>query len=332
MTVTLNTAIPDIFFLPEWGKAYESQDHGENCIFEFRNGIGHVFYQFIKRPIPIQAGTVQYFDTITPFGQSGPVILECEAGQKTELAAAFDKAFQSYCKANQIVSEYIRFNGWVNNVQDFGHLYGIDNRGITMYIDLAVDDVFMQEFKSGTRQQVRRALKNGVEVEYDFTGATIKEFHRLYTIMAKKNDIPNHYMFSEELLAESFNLLEGKQFIIYAKYEGVYISAALYLHHGDFLHYHLAANDPEYFKVAGNSLILHEGCRWGVENGKKEMHLGGASTDALYRFKRGFTKTEPLDILTGKKIRNEEAYQLLVDFKSAQEGIQNSGHFPLYRG
>ncbi|MFD1862095.1 GNAT family N-acetyltransferase [Planococcus chinensis] len=332
MTVTLTSAIPDIFFLPEWGKAYESQDHGENCIFEFRNGTGHVFYQFIKRPIPIDAGGMQFYDTITPFGQSGPLIVECEEGKEKELAGAFDGAFQVYCEENRIVSEYVRFNGWLNNAKDFSHLYGMDNRGITMYIDLTVDDVFMQEFKSGTRQQVRRSLKNGVEVEYDFTGATIKEFHRLYTIMAKKNDIPDHYMFSEELLAESFNLLEGKQFIIYAKYGGEYISAALYLHHGDFLHYHLAANDPAFFNVAGNSLILHEGCRWGVENGKKEMHLGGASTDALYRFKRGFTKTEPLDILTGKKVRDEDAYALLVEAKKAREDIQNPSHFPLYRG
>lgn len=332
MTVTLNAAIPDIFFLPEWGKAYENQDHGETCIFEFKNDAGRVFYQFIKRPIPDQAGDIQYFDTITPFGQSGPLIMECEEGKKKELADAFDKAFQSYCEANRIVSEYIRFNGWLQNAEDFRHLYGIDNRGITMYIDLAVEDVFMQEFKSGTRQQVRRALKNGVQVEYDFTGATIQEFHRLYTIMARKNDIPDHYMFSEELLAESFKLLEGKQFIIYAKYGGQYISAALYLHHGDFLHYHLAANDPEFFYVAGNSLLLHEGCRWGVENGKREMHLGGASTDALYRFKRGFTKTEPLDILTGKKVRNEKVYGLLAEGKQAQGGIQNPGHFPLYRG
>src|SRR5690606_10786356 len=96
MTVTLTSAIPDIFFLPEWGKAYESQDHGENCIFEFRNGKGHVFYQFIKRPIPIDAGGMQFYDTITPFGQSGPLIVECEKGKEKELADAFDGAFQVY--------------------------------------------------------------------------------------------------------------------------------------------------------------------------------------------------------------------------------------------
>jgi serine/alanine adding enzyme len=332
MTVKSKVEVPDIFLMPEWGKAYESQDHGESRIFELKNEIGHVYYQFVLRPVPILAEGTSYYDTITPFGQGGPVILNCQPGKKAELAALFDQEFQAYCEQHNIVSEYIRFNAWLKNIEDFKDIYSIDNRGITMYIDLTVNDFFMDEFKSSTRQQVRRALKNNVEIEYDFTGSSVQEFHRLYQIMAKRNNVPEYYLFSEELLRKSFSLLEGKQFIIYVKHEGVNISAALFAHHGEYLHYHLAANDPDFFRLAGNSLILNEGCRWGVENGKKELHLGGASTEALYRFKRGFTKTEPLDILTGKKIRNPEAYRMLSDIKAGSEGIENPGHFPLYRG
>lgn len=332
MAVMLTTLLSDIFFLPEWGKAYATQDLGESKVFEFATDYGHIYYQFVVRPIPVALGDVNYYDTITPFGQSGPVIISCAAGRRKELAAAFDAEFQKYCIANNIVSEYVRFNSCVKNAEDFKEIYSIDNRGITMYIDLSVGDYFLEEFKSSTRQQVRRALKNNVEIEYDHTGATIDEFHRLYEIMAKRNNIPNHYRFSKELLAESFTLLEGKQFIVYAKYEGQYISAAMYLHHGDFLHYHLSANDPEFFNVAGNSLVLNEGCRWGVENGKKQLHLGGATSDVLYRFKRGFTKTEPLDILTGKKVRNETIYNLLVDYNLSRGIIENPEYFPLYRG
>ncbi len=328
MPIMLTTLLSDIFFLPEWGKAYESHDGGENKVFEFVTDYGHVYYQFIMRPIPISLGDEPYYDTITPFGQSGPVIVSCAPGRRKELAAAFEEKFQAYCTDHNIVSEYVRFNAWVKNAEDFKELYSIDDRGISMYIDLSVSDYFMEEFKSSTRQQVRRALKNNVEIEYDYTGATIEEVHRLYEIMAKRNNIPSHYQFSKELMAQSFSLLEGKQFIVYAIYEGHYISGALYLHHGDFLHYHLAANDPEFFHVAGNSLVLNEGCRWGVEHGKKQLHLGGATSDVLYRFKRGFTKTEPLAILTGKKIRNETIYNLLAEYSSGE----NPEHFPIYRG
>lgn len=332
MPVMLTTLLSDIFFLPEWGRAYAKQDKGENKIFEFVTDYGHIYYQFILRPIPIALKDAQYYDTITPFGQSGPVIISCAAGREKELVLAFDKNFQQYCIVNNIVSEYVRFNAWIENAKDFEDIYSMDNRGISMYIDLTVIDYFKEEFKSSTRQQVRRALKNNVEIEYDYTGDTIDEFHRLYEIMANRNNIPTHYRFSKELLIQSFTLLEDKQFIVYAKYEGQYISAALYLHHGGFLHYHLAANDPKFFHVAGNSLVLNEGCRWGVENGMKQMHLGGATSDVLYHFKRGFTKTEPLAILTGKKVRNETIYNILKEYTLSNGIVKNPEHFPIYRG
>ncbi|WP_203341041.1 hypothetical protein [Planococcus beijingensis] len=64
----------------------------------------------------------------------------------------------------------------------------------------------------------------------------------------------------------------------------------------------------------------------------KHVHLGGSTGEELYRFKRGFTKTEPLDILTGKKIRNETIYKLLSDYQLSRGDVDNPNYFPLYRG
>ncbi|MDN7241611.1 GNAT family N-acetyltransferase [Planococcus sp. N028] len=325
------TKIPDIYFLPDWGKSYESKDGGELKVFEFENDIGHVFYQFVLRPVPIENGTVTYFDTITPYGFNGPLILRCNPQKKEELVALFNEEFQKYCEKNNIVAEYIRFNPWLKNKKDFENIYNIQDNGSTVFIDLSVPDFFADEFSSNARKQVRRAWKNNVEIEYDFTGESIGEFHRLYNIMAKRNNISNYYLFTEEFLADSFQRLDGKQFIMSAKHEGKYVSAVLFVHHGDYLHYHLAANDPEYFHLAGNSLIMYEACRWGTENGKKELHLGGV-TESLSRFKNGFTKRENLEFGIGTKVRNEEVYNVLVDYKKSKSEICNTNYFPLYRG
>ncbi|WKA53857.1 lipid II:glycine glycyltransferase FemX [Planococcus shixiaomingii] len=325
------TNVPDIYFLPEWGKSYEGKDGGELKIFEFENNIGHVFYQFLLRPIPIENGQTIYFDIITPYGFSGPVIISCEPNKREELVASFNAEFQKYCEKHNIVAEYIRFNPWLNNKSDFENVYNIKDNGSTVFIDLTVDDFFADEFSSNSRTQVRRARKNNVEIEYDFTGASIQEFHRLYNIMAKRQNINDYYLFTEEFLTDSFKRLKGKQFIISAKHEGKYVSASLFLHHGDYLHYHLTANDPEYFHLAANSLIVYEGCRWGKENGKKELHLGGI-LEHTYRFKRGFTKRETLEFKVGTKVRNEEIYNVLVDYKKRENEIRDISYFPLYRG
>lgn len=329
MSLKTKTGIPDIFFLPEWAKTYESQDHGSAELFEFQHPLGNIHYSFIKRSIP---HSTEYFDAITPFGLNGPLITECQPGRERDLAVAFDKAFQNYCEDHGIIAEYIRFNPWIGNIDPFREFYGIDNRGIAMYVDLTSGDYFMDEFKSGARQQVRRALKNDVTIEFDFTGETLEDFNRIYQLMAKRNSIPEYYLFTEEFLADSFRTLGGKQFIINALHGGKRISTALMVHHGDYLHYHLAANDPAYFQFAANSLVLSEACRWGTENGMKQLHLGGASTEPLFRFKSGFTKTEPLDILTGKKIRNSDVYKQFSADKINADPETDTNHFPIYRG
>lgn len=329
MVVPTKQAVPDIFFTPEWNKAYAEHEGGEFHQFEWKSERGHIIYPFIRRPVPLLEG---WFDTITAFGQSGPVIVTARQEERSALVDEFDTAFQSYCEQHRIVSEYIRFSSWINNAQDFSPHYGLDMRGIVMYINLTVDDPFLHEFSSAARQQVRRALKNGVTVEYDFTGDTLDDFCRLYSLTAERNEFPEHYLFEPEMLKESFKHLEGKQFLLNAKYDGKTVSSALIVHHGDYMHYHLVANDPVYFSCAGNSLIMAEACRYGKEHGFSQFHLGGASTDALYRFKRRFTKTQPLEILTGKRIRNSDMYGRLTELKRLQYGIENTGHFPLYRG
>ena len=326
---------PDIYFLPEWGRAYEVKEKGgELRRFELKNEIGHVYYQFIVRKTPVQTDEQEYYDTITPFGFSGPVILKCLPNRRKELSKIFDEAFQKYCLENHIVTEYVRFNGWINNLNDFEDFYKTRNHGTTVFIDLTGEDFFRDEFSSNTRRKVRKAQKNNVEVEIDYTGATSHEFCRLYAMMVKKNDVTNeYYQFSEGFIRESFNYLNGKQFLINAKYEGKYISSILIIHHGDSLHYHLAANDPDYFHLEGSSFLTFEACRWGVENGKKTFHLGGANDDEnLHRFKMGFTKSEPLELLIGMKIRNHEAYKELVTIREKMTEPLYEGYFPLYRG
>lgn len=327
--------VPDIYFLSEWGKYYEAKEkEGEWTIFEFRNDLGHISYSFILRPIPLAAKDVVYRDIITPFGFSGPVILACEEGKRKELVDQYDKAFQQYCEEHGIVAEYVRFNPWIENSKDFESLYHFRDHGDMMYVDLTVGDFFMDEFSPKARTQVRKAQKNKVEIEFDFTGSSVGEFLQLYELTAQRNQITDpYYLFSEEFLLGSFEALKGRQFLLNAKYEGQYISSCFVVHHGEYMHSHMTANNPDFFHLAGNSLVHYEACRWGVENRKRQFQLGGTSSDEnLYRFKRGFTKTPTLNLLIGMKIRNQKAYDQLVELKKQSEGLQMMNYFPLYRG
>jgi hypothetical protein len=326
------TKLPDIYFLPEWGKLYEDHDHGEAGIFEFKNDLGHVYYQFMKRPLPDELDCKDYVDLVTPYGFNGPVILACEPARKESLAAAFDEAFQQYCLDNHFVSEYIRFSPWLRNHLDFEKIYSTKYNNYTFFTDLTVADFFLDEFSSKRRNQVRKAQKNEVQCEFDYSGATISEFSRIYELTVKKNNVSEYYLFRPDFLQKTFSALKSRQFIINARVEGKTISTAIFLHHGDYLHYHLCANDPEYYPLCANSLILYEAGKWGRANGKKQMHLGGAFSDELFAFKKQFTKKGICDYYVGKKIRDERMYRELLAIKMKKGKISNPDYFPLYRG
>ena len=148
----MTTTFPDIYFLPEWGEFFETKEKkGKSTIFELKNEIGHVFYQFILREIPIVLGTEKYYDIITPYGFSGPVILHSLPGKRGELVKKFNDEFQQFCEEKNIVTEYVRFNPWIQNLSDFTNVYNLRNNGCTIYIDLTVPDFFMEEFSAKAR-------------------------------------------------------------------------------------------------------------------------------------------------------------------------------------
>ena len=199
----------------------------------------------------------------------------------------------------------------------------------TIAIDLTVDDIFMQEISSKRRNHIKVAIKKGVKVEFDFDGKTIDDFFRLYKNTIAKNNIKEYYWLSKEFLRKHFELLKGNVFLANAIYEGKIISSSMILHYNKQVHYHYSANDYNYIKLNGNSLILFEVAKWGKEHKKEKLHLGGANvSEDLMNFKLSFTKSDGLDYYIGTRIRQKEKYDELVK----KTKTEDSEYFPKYRG
>lgn len=185
----MNSNLPDIYFLPEWGEIYQEHDKGKINTFEYKNELGHIYYQFIIRNDPNILESINYYDIVTTYGFNGPIILECEFKNKVNLINDYDKAFNQYCLDNNIVTEFVRFSPWLKNHIDFERIYTNKYNNYTIFIDLAVNDFFIDEFHSRVRTKIRKSIKNGVKIEFDFIGETVNEFYRLYQMMAKKTKL-----------------------------------------------------------------------------------------------------------------------------------------------
>ena len=94
--------LPDIYFESNWGELYATKDNGTHQTFLFNSNLGQVYYSFVKRTIDIQVDGKTYFDIITPYGFSGPIVLDNGINKKNELLKEFKAAFDNYCSENLI--------------------------------------------------------------------------------------------------------------------------------------------------------------------------------------------------------------------------------------
>lgn len=323
--------LPDIFFIPEWGKINEQRVQGESCIFDFKHPFGNVYYSFIKKRIPDLMEDRIYYDTVTPHGYSGPIVIECHKN-RDQLINAFDYAFNEYCIKENIIAEYVMFNPWIKNHLDFEKIYTLRYKHPTYFIDLTVGDIFFEEFNSDVRNKIRKAEKNGVQIEFDTKGETIREFYRIYQFTAEKYNVSDYYQYNIEFLTNLIKTFYNNQMIVNAIFEGKHISSVMFVEYGENLYYYLASNHPGYTSLNANSLILFRAAIEGKKAGKKKLHLGGGATHELLNFKKHFTKRGVCDYYVGQKIRNELIYNSLVELKLRKGSIENTFFFPLYRG
>ena len=291
---------------------------------------------FIKKRISVKLSTKdRYYDIVTPYGYGGPTI--CNAINRTQLVAEFNVEFSRYCKKNNIISEFIRFSPVLNNHVDFEAILDVSFNRNTVVTYLDIEDPFMTQLSPTCRNKIRKSIKNGVVTEIDHVGESMDNFVELYKSTMIKNNASNYYYFSKLYFDQFRTELENKFIIINSIHEGKIIASAIFLISDTTMHYHLAATNPEYYKLAPNNLFLWRAIQWGIENNMSQIHLGGGLTnledDNLFKFKSGFSTSPPLSFYVGKKIHNLEIYKELVKAHlDNSTDIKNENYFPAYRG
>lgn len=315
----------DIYYWPQWAELNAVRDNGIAECFDLMSIHGHIYYPYIRREIDTGINGEIFYDTVTPQGFNGPIIIE--AIDKKRLLDEFDVRFTEHCIKNHIVAEYVRFSPWLYNHIDFEDYYTLHHKNRTFFIDLQ-KDFFNEEFSHNCRQNIRKAIRNDVVIEFDFEGIYIDEFCELYNLMAEKHQLDSYYLYDRSFIADTMQTMKGNIFIVRAAYQNIPISATIFVFNSKYMHAYLGGNNYKFTFLGANSLIFYEVAKWGKENGIEELHLGGAPEEGVFRFKKNFTKKGILDYFIGTRIRNEQVYNELINLR----GRNNSGYFPEYRG
>ena len=123
----------------------------------------------------------------------------------------------------------------------------------TWQLDLTKsEEELMMGMRKNTRNLVRRAEKDGVEIISGTDEKFIKDFFNLYKETAGKHGFTP---FSEKYIKEEINAFNGKVKVYLAKYNRKIISGAVIVHYGAGAFYHHGASSQEYIKIPAAYLL-----------------------------------------------------------------------------
>lgn len=328
----------DVYFMEEYGEIFEKNGDGSLETFYFKNNDGSILYRYLKREIPIKLEGQIYYDTVTPYGYSGPIILEINNLQnKNRLIEEFNKKLEEKFKLEKIISSFLRFHPLLKNHVLFKNSFKTEYNRDTIAINLESEKIIWDNIHSKCRNMIRKAEKNNIQIliKESVTDEEIEKFYRLYKNTMIKNNAVEYYLFSKKFFKNTFKLLKEKAKLVNAIYENKIISSAIILEYEDQLHYHFSGNDLSYKNLAATNLLLYKVALYGCNKGIKYFHLGGGylgNGDSLFKFKESFNKNEKFEFYIGKKIYDEKIYNELVKENILKNKQTNDKFFPKYRG
>ena len=157
----------------------------------------------------------------------------------------------------------------------------------------ANESEIFSNFRSSTRRNIKKAIKEEVNVIISNSLESVKEFYRLNCMTRKEHGLPPQpYFFFKKIYEHIISAKKG--FVALANYKNRYVAGAVYFHFGEKAVYKYGASDKSCQKLRANNLIMWEAIKWYAQNGFKHFSFGRTDLDheGLLQFKRGWGAKE----------------------------------------
>ena len=320
----------DTYWLSGYVKAFQIHGDGEPLLVYYEDETIRGINVVMKRDIAADerfTGKIpegEYFDVATPYGYGGWII---EGEETKELFSSYE----SWCRENSIISEFVRFHPMLKNHEACESFYEVIRLGEVVHMDLSSPAVIWENIISKNRNVIRKATKNDVRIYNGRFPEIYETFRSIYNGTMDKDHAEEYYYFGKEFYQSVLEDLPNNAQVFFAEKEGKVIAASIILTANGRINYHLSGSLREYSSLAPTNLLLYKVALWGYENGFKTLYLGGgvgSGEDGLFKFKRAFYKGELNRFHIGKKIFDEEKYEKML---SLREDLGESNYFPKYR-
>ena len=312
--------------------SFGKEEHEELMYFVLmKDGSPIILMPFYYRKVVFMGKETGYYDVSSPYGYSGPIFRENAEMKWTE---QFWKKVDKWYKKNNVVSEFIRFNMQKNWIDYSGEINPtLSNvRG-----KILPEEVQWENFKPKVRNNYRKSVKCGLKsVIYhnNITLEVIRQFHTIYTATMERKKASPLYFYKLDYFVNLIDKNPSSCAIVIIYKDEIAISAELLLLSDTTVNSFLGGTDINYFNTRPNDFLKIEVLNWARKKGYSYYLLGGGreNNDSLYHYKKDFFPTdEDTTFYTGRKIIDQQSYNILVGTNPYCIGCTFGNYFPLYR-
>ena len=328
----------DIYYLPEYVslEATRLQAKPEGILIQEKDS--QLFLPYLLRNCSNlfreTVATEEIYDAVSPYGYPG--ILVNSAGM---LNPGFgDLALQHLTEAfkqRQICSLFVRnhpilCSALVNLLAPDTLTY----QGETVSIDLTLSDgELWSHTRRGHQSTINKCKRLGYTAKFVKPRDYLDKFLKIYyQTMSRVSAHPDYY-FQREYFENLLTLDDYVHLGIIQQEEEI-VALSLFWECDGIVQAHLGGTKTEFLKDSPFSLLLDAARYWAKARGNRYLHIGGgvgATDDALYRFKSGFSKQRH-KYWTLRLITNLTQYNHLVSLKEKERSEpQETNFFPAYR-
>lgn len=263
--------------------------------------------------------------------------------------------FSDYCQP--IVESKMHFQEILNNIIIHGNKSGwkyfecrggkryLNNNINSLYlftheIDLTVGgELILSQLRNSTKRNIKKAIKNGVEIGFYQSLESVKEFCKLNFMTRKHHGIPPQPPIFFRKIYEHI-ISKNLGCVALASYQNKRIAGAIYFHIGDKAIYKFGAFNRKYQELRPNNLIIWSAIKWYSQNNYNSLSFGITNPEntGLRQFKLGWRVNETIinyykfDLISMSfikdKFRTKVSYNL---FKKLPSPVLNLTGLLLYK-
>lgn len=309
----LEDAYKDVFFLPEYYELYEADNIKAECFIYEREG-KIILYPYLKSEISmaqLSNSNSCYYDIEGAYGYNGLAV----NSQDADFLIGFDGCFTNYCRENNIIAEFIRFNPVSANHQLSPFVDPIvANKNVIVDLNQTENDIWMNSYEHAARKNVNKAKRNGLTVHIyyakELPETLFRCFMDIYKETMDRNRAEGIYYFSEDFYRRICKNLPERALFIFTLDKGKPVSCELVLLSKRVAYSFLGGTLESHYSTGANNLLKHELILKLKELSFQAYCLGGGQRidDGIFRYKAAFSKKGIVDFYIGKRIHNADMY------------------------